>query len=455
MNYNRRLLMGGIGAVSLASIGAALAPANSVMAADYKAIVVVFLGGGHDGNNILVPMDGAYLDYANSRPSLALSKDSLLRLSGSHIGHIFGFTPSIRALHDLFERKRLAVVANVGALIEPATVENVRNRAVKLPPFLGSHTSQEQWIQGWMGGDEDRTGWAGRSLDLIPASMRSRQPLISLAREHTALLAKSTPLSFAESDASSNWGAVNLTNMQDPMARRIEWASLLQASNLYEEEFIRSTRRAYLDTLEFAVSQQKGPSLTGVFPKSSFSRLPDDLRFVAKHIGYSKSYGAQRQVYLIRDPGYDTHANQLNTGEINPGLDRRLQIVSQSLSAFDKSIIDMGLDTQVLTIVMSEFGRTLEPAAGEGSDHAWGNHWMALGGAVKGGIVYGLDFPTLLTGGVSDASIFTPMRGQWLPQYSSDQFVADAMRWVGLSENQLITAMPNLANFRNQGVGYI
>ncbi|NBO83283.1 MAG: hypothetical protein EBU75_10800, partial [Betaproteobacteria bacterium] len=104
---------------------------------------------------MLIPISGAYSDYAAARPSLALPKDSLLRLSGSHIGHTFGLTPSIRPLFDLFERKRVAVVANVGALIQPTTIDQVRNRTVKLPPFLGSHSDQEQWIQGWMG-DEDR-----------------------------------------------------------------------------------------------------------------------------------------------------------------------------------------------------------------------------------------------------------------------------------------------------------
>jgi len=454
MTTHRRLVLSGFAAVSVASVGAVLAPISTVFAADYKAIVVVFLGGGHDGNNVLVPMDGAYFDYAKSRPSLAIPRDSLLRLSGSHIGHVFGFTPSIKELHDLFERKRLAVIANVGALIEPTTVGKVLNRATKLPPFLGSHTDQEQWIQGWMG-DEDRTGWGGRSMDLLPSSMRDRQPLVSLTREYTALLAKSTPLSLTESDTASNWGFVNLNDMRDPMARRVEWATRLQATNLYEREFIRSTRSAYLDTLEFSASQQNAPNLTGLFQKSQFSRLPQDLSFVAKHISYSKSNGATRQFYLVRDPGYDTHAEQLSTGDALPGLDRRLQVVSQALGAFDKSIIDLGLDTQVLTLVISEFGRTLDPSAGAGSDHAWGNHWLALGGAVKGGAVYGSSFPTLITGGVDDASIFAPMRGQWVPQYSSDQFIADAMRWVGLSGDQVVSAMPNLANFRDHGIGYI
>lgn len=454
MNPSRRDFLLGAGAVSLASVGAALAPVSRVAAADYKAVVVVYLAGGFDGNNVLIPLDGAYSDYAKARPSIALAKDSLLRLSGTHIGHTFGFTPSIRPLHELFERKRVAVVANVGALIQPTTMDQLRNRSVKLPPFLGSHSDQEQWIQGWMG-DEDRSGWGGRAMDLLPSEMRRRQPLISVTNNYTVLVSNSTSLSLADSNGNSNWGMANISDPTNSVTQRLEWATRLQSTNPYEAEFARSMRAAYLDSQEFAQGRLKGPVPTGVFPTANFSRLPRDLSFVAKHIGYSKAVGAQRQIYLVQDGGYDTHTGQLESGDTNPGLDRRLQVVAQSLAAFDKSIVDMGLDSQILTLVISEFGRTLDPAAGAGSDHAWGNHWFAMGGAVKGGVVYGDNFPTLQTGGPDDASLYNPKRGQWLPQYSSDQFVADAVRWLGLTAEQAVAAMPNLANFKNRGIGYI
>ncbi|MFZ9372766.1 MAG: DUF1501 domain-containing protein [Limnohabitans sp.] len=407
MRHSRREFLLGAGAVSMTSIGAALLPLSQVAAADYKAVVIVNLAGGFDGNNVLIPIDGAFSDYSKARPSLVLPKDSLLRLTGSHIGHTFALTPSVRPLFDLFERKRVAVVANVGALIQPTTIDQVRNRSVKLPPFLGSHSDQEQWIQGWMG-DEDRSGWAGRTMDLMPSEVRSRQPLISVTNNYTALVSNSTPLSLADSNASSFWGMANIADPANSVTQRVEWASRLQSSNPYEAEFARSMRAAYLDSQEFAQGRLKGPVPTGDFPTASFSQFPRDLSFVAKHIGYSKAVGAQRQIYLVRDGGYDTHT-----------------------------------------------GQPLDPAAGAGSDHAWGNHWFAMGGAVKGGTVYGSTFPTLQTGGPDDASLYNPKRGQWVPQFSSDQFVADAMRWLGLSADQTVAAMPNLANFKNRTIGYI
>ncbi|MFN5722766.1 MAG: hypothetical protein ACK47O_02980, partial [Betaproteobacteria bacterium] len=224
MRHGRREFLLGAGAVSLTSIGAALLPLSQVAAADYKAVVIVNLAGGFDGNNVLIPIDGAYSDYSKARPSLVLPKDSLLRLTGSHIGHTFALTPSIRPLYDLFERKRVAVVANVGALIQPTTIEQVRNRSVKLPPFLGSHSDQEQWIQGWMG-DEDRSGWGGRAMDLLPAGMRSRQPLISVTNSYTALVSNSTPLSLADSNGNSFWGMANIADPANSATQRVEWAS--------------------------------------------------------------------------------------------------------------------------------------------------------------------------------------------------------------------------------------
>lgn len=448
---NRRNFLQHAGAVSLAGLGATLAGIRDVQAADYKALVVVFLSGGFDGNNVLIPVDGAYSDYAKARPVLALPKDSLVTLSGSHIGHKFALSPANRALARLFEQKRLAVVANAGALVQPTTIDQIRNNTAKLPPFMGSHTEQEQWIQGWMG-DEDLSGWGGRALDALPAEMKLRQPLVAMARDYTAVVANSTGLSLADSNGGANWGRARLDQADDMYRQRIEWASRLQSTNTYDYEFTRSLRAAYLDTVEFAKGQAAGPEPVGMFPDSQIGR---DMRYLAKHLPYSKQAGARRQVYLVQDGGYDTHTGQLSTDTNNPGLETRLADVSNAISAFDASMQAAGLNNDVITVVMSEFGRTLDPAAGEGSDHAWGNHWFAMGGPVKGGMVYGNTFPTLQTGGPDDASLYNPKRGQWIPQFSSDQFMSDIVRWLGLTPAQALAIMPNLANFSAKTIGYL
>lgn len=448
---NRRNFLQHASAVSLAGIGATLGSIRDVQAADYKALVVVFLSGGFDGNNVLIPLDAAYNDYAKARPVLALPKDSLVKLSGSHIGHQFALSPANRALANLFEQKRMAVVANAGALVQPTTINQIRNNTAKLPPFMGSHADQEQWIQGWMGA-EDLTGWGGRAMDAMSADMKTRQPLVALSRDYTAVVSSNTPLSLANSNGGSNWGRIQLNQADDIYRQRIEWASRFQSSNAYEYEFTRSLRAAYLDTVEFAKGQADGPTPVGMFPDVQVGR---DLRFLAKHLPYSKQAGARRQVYLVQDGGYDTHTGQLSTDTNNPGLETRMADVANSVNAFDASIQAAGMNNDVITVIMSEFGRTLDPAAGAGSDHAWGNHWFAVGGPVKGGLVYGNTFPTLQTGGPDDASLYDPKRGQWIPQFSSDQFISDIVRWLGLTPAQTLAVLPNLANFSAKTIGFI
>jgi uncharacterized protein (DUF1501 family) len=448
---NRRKLLTHAGAVSLAGIAATLASVKDVQAADYKALVVVFLSGGFDGNNVLVPMDAAYSDYAKARPSLVLPKDSLVRLSGSHIGHQFGLSPANRSFADLFERKRMAIVANAGALVEPTTMAQYKNKSVKLPPFLGSHTEQEQWIQGWMG-DEDTSGWGGRTMDVMSAEMKNFQPLVAMARDYTAVVGNRTSLSLANSGSGARWGNADLSDANSMVRQRVEWASRLQSGNVYDSEFSRSLRSAYTDTVQFAIGQSSGAAPVGLFADAQIGR---DLRYLARHLAYSKQVGSRRQIYLVQDGGYDTHVDQLSTSSAKVGLEMRIGDVTDSLVAFDKSIQAYGMNNDVITVVMSEFGRTLDPASGGGSDHAWGNHWFAMGGPVKGGVVYGNTFPTLQTGGVDDSSLYKPYRGQWIPQFSSDQFMADLVGWLGLTPAQALAVMPNLANFQQKTIGFI
>ena len=448
---NRRDFLAHAGAVSLAGIASTLATVKNVQAADYKALVVVFLSGGYDGNNVLVPLDGAYNDYAKARPALALPKDSFVSLSGSHIGHKFGLSPANRAFADLFEQKRVAVIANAGALVQPTTMAQYKSNSVKLPPFLGSHAEQEQWVQGWMG-EEDTSGWGGRTMDAMSNDMKNFQPLVAMARDYTAVVGRSTSLSLANSGSGSRWGNADLADPTNISRQRVEWASRLQSGNVYDTEFSRSLRSAYSDTVLFAQGQSYGTAPVGNFSDTQIGR---NLRYLARNLAYAKQSGARRQIYLVQDGGYDTHVDQLSTSTNNPGLEMLIGDVTNSLVAFDQSIQAYGMNNDVITVVMSEFGRTLDPAAGGGSDHAWGNHWFAMGGPIKGGVVYGNTFPTLQTGGVDDASFWRPYRGQWLPQFSSDQFMADLVGWLGLTPAQTLAVMPNLANFAQRTIGFI
>jgi uncharacterized protein (DUF1501 family) len=179
------------------------------------------------------------------------------------------------------------------------------------------------------------------------------------------------------------------------------------------------------------------------------------LQYAAKIIPFYKSTGATRQIFQIQWGSFDTHANQRYTSVMtgNASQDTQLAQLANALAAFYESIVKAGLGNEVAVLITSEFGRTLDPAAGYGSDHAWGSHWMVMGGGVNGGRFYGEKFPSLVLGGVDDAH--NQKRGYWVTQFSSDQVAADLLMWLGLPADQLTKVMPNLANFSKKYVRFM
>jgi uncharacterized protein (DUF1501 family) len=170
---------------------------------------------------------------------------------------------------------------------------------------------------------------------------------------------------------------------------------------------------------------------------------------------FYRAAGATSQIYSIDWGDFDTHANQRGNADQGGrmGQDAQLAQLANALVAFDQSLQTAGLGNQVAVLVTSEFGRTLDPAAGFGSDHAWGSHWMVMGNMVGGNRIYGNSFPRLILGGVDDAH--DGRRGYWVPQLSSDQVAADLLLWLGLPRERLTQVMPNLANFSQKTVGYM
>ena len=177
------------------------------------------------------------------------------------------------------------------------------------------------------------------------------------------------------------------------------------------------------------------------------------LQFIAKILPYYKSSGASRQIFHTQWGGFDTHANQRNTTNTsgNLDLDTQLAQLAGAMVAFDQAMSAAGMGREVAVLVMSEFSRTLDPASGNGSDHAWGGHWMLMGQSVGGGKLYGAKFPSLVLGGADDAH--NGKRGYFVPQWSSDQVAADLLTWLGLPAEALGTVLPNLANFSQKTVG--
>lgn len=426
--------------LSIAGGAALMGEAGSAAAAgeDYRALVVVFLGGGNDGLNSLVPTDGAYDDYSRARPELALSKSVLASLSGSSAGHSFGLHPALAPLAPLYNGGRLAWIANVGPLVRPATARQVIDRTVAVPSFLLSHSDQVMWQQGWLG-DSDTSGWAGRALELLPTALRNGQSAVTMNTDRTLVLGRNSPVSFLSPWDSRYWGQADLAHPETNAAQSLNRMARWQFGNRYEAEYARTFGRSVIESTAFTKAALSAPE-----PKANFGGddLARALRKLATLMPVFRQQGYKRQVFLVQWGQFDTHAAQRGTAATSQ--DAQLATLGAALAAFDQANIASGLDRNVVTLSMTDFGRTLRQASGGGSDHAWGNHWFAMGGPVAGGRVAGT-FPTLTLGGPDDCD---PNKGgRFVPTTSTDQVGATLMKWLGLPDSALVDAFPHLANF--------
>ena len=386
----------------------------------YKALVVVHLSGGCDGNDILVPMDTKFNDYSKARPGLGLSKDMLTSLSGSYYSYSMGLNSALAPLKTIFDSGSLAFLINVGALIKPTTASDVLSKTATLPPFLFSHPEQTQILQGW-GGLSDPSGWGGRGMEALDPASLLRSPLIKMGGGNTTLVkGQHSRYVVANNYATDTLGLATITNPNDPWNQILNSLSRLSSVNNLEAEYLRTFKNMLTDSKELALADKAMPEPSGNFDNTELS---SKLRMVAKLLPYYQSVGASRQIISVEYGGFDTHINKA------------------------------GLANNVVVLVQSEFGRSLDPAAGLGSDHAWGNHWMLMGKSVNGGRMYGNAFPSLLLGGPDDGS--DTKRGFWVPQISSDQIGSDLLTWLGLDSSQLTTVFPNLVNFNQKTIGFL
>jgi uncharacterized protein (DUF1501 family) len=436
--------LGSIGAASLLS---SLSLPGSAAASDYRALVCVYLNGGNDGNNLLIPSDGAYNDYATARPDLALPKDSLATLNGSSIGHTFGLHPALAPMAALYNRGRVAVVSNVGPLIVPATGQQVRDNAVQIPPFLLSHSDQTDMQQGWMG-DSDASGWAGRSLELLPTNLKHPLSAVTMDNSRTLVLGRHSGVAFMQGgDGARWWGRADLAQPGSYWAQSINRMSHWQFSNDYEAEFSRSFNGSVTESTIFTKAFMQAQAPQGDFGNSYLDTM---LRSLASVLPVFKSMGYRRQVFQLNWGGFDTHSAQRGTGPNTQ--DSQFAVLAKALAAFDQANQASGLNLDVTTFTMSDFGRTLGQASGGGTDHAWSSHWLTMGGAVAGGQVFGR-FPALVLGGVDDAD--RGSEGRFVPAVSTDQFAATLMQWMGLPGSALSEVFPNLHNFSQTNLGFM
>jgi uncharacterized protein (DUF1501 family) len=452
---SRRRFLKTSGALALPLLGGAaglglLSSSSRAAGDDYRALIVLFLMGGNDGHNVIVPTDGMYNDYQAARANLALPKDSLAPLAGSSIGHTFGLHPALAPLTPLYTQGRLAFIANAGPLVRPATAQQVLANAVEVPPFLLSHSDQVAVQQGWTF-EEDQSGWAGRALELLPSALRNPLAAVTTNRGRQLVQGKASTVANYVPGGIRYWQTgVDLGQPHLPNTQRLLKLVQSQYANNYKNDYARNFQAAVDDQQRFvqAVSLAKEPTADfGTDDGRSGPPIGSQLRSLASILPAMKTLGYRRQVFLVTWGSLDTHTNQ--RGSDWDTQDAQMALMAKALAAFDQTNRANGLDENVTTLMMSDFGRTVRPGSGGGSEHAWGNHWFALGGAVDGGRVHGV-FPSPVLGGSDDGD--SQANGRHVPTISTDQVGASVMQWLGLAPADFHAAFPFLANFNQKTI---
>ena len=416
----------------------------------YQALVCVFLLGGNDGHNTVIPITTAqqnYNLYAQGRGGLAIPQTSLLPIANG--SDTYGLHPSLVEIQGLYNQGKAAVLANVGMLVQPMTRAAYlsNNNSALVPSALFSHSDQSaQWQTGIPSGNGS-SGWGGRITDLMQSQNSSAIFPPTTATSMCELFCTgvntspaSVPPPYVGSPSPTGMStlsglAASTVNGMQQLLQFSNGVQLVQSANT-----VMTNGNNYANTLSGLLSS--APPLKTQFPANN--PLAAQLNTVANVMGVRNQLGLSRQIFFCLLDGFDTHSAQVETQT------PLLQQLSQAVQAFYSATQELGIDGSVTTFTASEFGRTLTPSGTDGSDHAWGNHHFIIGTGVKGGQVYG-NFPLLAPGGANDAGT----RGVLLPTTAVDQYGATLAQWFGVAAANLPTVFPNVANFASNNLGFL
>jgi uncharacterized protein (DUF1501 family) len=434
---------------------------------DYKALVCVFLNGGNDGNNMFLDMnqyDGPAgsltTGYSNTRTAagLAIPQASFLTVSPA-TGGSYGFHPNMPELRTLFNQGKCAVLCNNGPLVEPLTRTTYQNGSGKKPLQLFSHSDQVGLFQTSIANLVSQTGWGGRLGDkTAPLNLGATFPSnVSIAGVNLFLTGVDTrQLAVADSGTSlanvlilsvapgssageqdSRLASFNQLRTLDNEFKLIKAASDIRSSSIQTDNALSSVN----------------PTLATVFPNTSLGRQLKQVALLIKACtDPTAGINMKRQIFFTQIGGFDTHSAQIN------GQGGLMTQVSQAINAFYAATVELGIQDKVTLFTMSDFSRTLQPAGTGvnvvGTDHAWGNHQLIVGGKVLGNALYGT-YPTLALGGPDDTDGGSNPRGRWIPTTSVEQYAATLATWYGLSTADLTAVFPLIGRFATPNVGFM
>jgi uncharacterized protein (DUF1501 family) len=437
-----RVTTASVGSLALRPFG--LLPALAQTGSNYRALVCVFLFGGNDSNNTIIPTDDTnYKAYTSIRGSLALTPAELSQTvyNGSAPYAFHGMLPE---LASMYASKELAVVANVGSLVQPMTRAQYQAAQMPVPLNLFSHSDQQLQWQTSIAQGNSPTGWAGRAADYIESQkINSSTFPVFFSVAGNALLGTGAT---TQPVAISPGGSLALSGFTSSAASQARLSALnslltLDSGVALAQAANTTLANSQVDATALTAALAKGTKLKTTFPTTS---LGEQLQQVAQVIQVSSYLGMSRQIFFCSLGGFDTHGGELEAhNTLYPQL-------SQAIAAFYAATQELGVAQNVTTFTESDFSRTFQPTTTDGTDHAWGSHHMVVGGAVAGGQIYGA-FPAFQLGGPND----TDTRGRWIPTLSIDQYGATLASWFGIPSSALATVFPNLANFGGQQIGFL
>ncbi len=421
---------------------AAIGEASAANAADYKALVCVFLYGGNDYANTLVPYDqGSYANYQALRPTVAYPYANLAStrldpvqapIDTTGTQRQYALAPELAPLLPIFQAGKMAVLLNVGNLIQPTTKAQYLANSVPLPAKLFSHNDQQSEWQS-SGPEGTTTGWGGRMEDLLGTG--NANGIFSCINVYGNAVFVSGLGSVQYQVTTSGPVALNaLTSLYGSTAAATALRSIMTAKSaqLFEADYGNTVAEAIGANTVLSAALAGAPTINTAFPTGN--NLGDQLKMVARLASVAKTLGIKRQVFFVALGGFDNHDNLATS---HPAL---LTQVGGALSAFYNATIELGLSSAITTFTASEFGRTLT-VNNDGSDHGWGGMHFVLGDAVNGQRFYGIP-PVVASNGPDDVG-----QGRLLPTTSVDQYAATLGRWFGLGDADLLGVLPYLANY--------
>ncbi|MBP6795464.1 MAG: DUF1501 domain-containing protein [Saprospiraceae bacterium] len=422
----------------LNNIGA-LSKLNNPEAEDYKALVCIYLEGGMDSYNVLVPLDIRHASYMVSRSNLALPKNVLLPISPNNVGSAqYGLHPSLKAVASYFNQGKAAMLTNIGTLLEPITKVQYEQNKGRVPLGLFSHSDQSNQWQTAISDNRITKGWAGRMADLMYTV--NSNDLISMNISLSGTNVYQSGVNVVEFtvnndgasgiyDYDADWGS-------NP-AKKTAILKMLQAKykDPFKQTYVNTFQRALDGSLSFNTAVQQSPVITTKFEDNDLS---NKLKMIARTIAVRKQLGFKRQIFYLHYSGWDHHDELLDNQR------SMLQTLDTAIDSFQKSVQELNIADNVVTFTMSEFARTLS-SNGNGTDHAWGGNAMVIGNPVKGKQIYG-NFPSLTLKSNIDLG-----NGVLIPELPNDLYFAELALWFGLRPNDLHDVFPNLGNFYAKG----